>query len=75
MTTEQRVAYWQRRARDAERVAEFHEKEMASCQRWGERAYVEMRYLYGRVEFLYAEAVKRGATREDLTQPETWPAP
>lgn len=70
MTIEQRLAYWRQRARDAERVQGYIEAEMESFQRWMTHCFERERHLSDRCTFLYGEAMARGATREDLRQPE-----
>lgn len=66
MSVEDRVAYWQRRARDAERQVVAVEREIASMQRWGERAYVESRFFAERCVFLAGLAVAHGAAFDAL---------
>jgi len=70
MSETDRLAYWKRRARDAERRLEFEKEHNESTTRWAHRAFDEQNRLADRCTFLYGEAMARGATHEDLIQPE-----
>lgn len=69
MSIEQRLAYWQRRARDAERMKDYIEAEMESQRRWMTGCFNEERRLRERCTFLYGVAMQHGATRDELVQP------
>lgn len=66
MSAEDRVVYWQRRCRDAERVQTYIEREMESQRNWMSRCFDEERMLRDRCSFLYGAATARGATPEEL---------
>jgi hypothetical protein len=70
-----RVLYWQRRARDAERMLEFEKQETEHTRQWAVRAFDEQRRLSDRLTFVYGQAIAFGATAEDLIgpdQPQEW---
>jgi hypothetical protein len=71
MSAEDRVVYWQRRARDAERCLEYEKEHNESTLRWAHTSFSEARRAYDRCTFLYGLAVKHGATKEELAQ--AWP--
>lgn len=70
VSAEDRVKCWQRRARDAEHVKEYVEAEMESQRRWMTHCFDEERRLRDRCGFLYGEAMRLGATREQLVGPD-----
>lgn len=69
MSAADRLTYWQRRARDAEREALYVKVEMERQREWMQHCFDEERRLRDRCTFLYGEAMARGATRDELAQP------
>ena len=66
MTAPDRLVYWQRRARNAERIKAYTEAEMEANRRWMQHCFDEERRLAKRCEFLYGVAMAHGATHEEL---------
>jgi hypothetical protein len=66
VSADDRVAYWQRRARDAERRLEFEKEANESTTRWAHKAFEEERRLRDRCVELYGLAARHGATDEEL---------
>lgn len=66
MSAEDRVAYWQRRARDAERELEFAKRENEHTTAWAHKAVEEERRLRDRCVELYGLAARHGATDDEL---------
>lgn len=70
MSAEDRLRYWQRRARDAERELQWAKRDNEHTTQWAQRAFDEQRRLGDRLTFVYGVAVAHGATHEDLARPE-----
>lgn len=66
MSAEDRLAYWKRRARDAERRLEFEVERSEHTREWAQDAFKEERRLADRCTFLYGMAIKHGATPDSL---------
>lgn len=66
MALQDRLNYWQRRARHAEYMLQFSEREMESNRRWAQNAFEGERRLARRCEFLYGKAIQHGATTDEL---------
>jgi hypothetical protein len=67
VSVEQRLAYWQRRARDAERQLEYERDAYERCRSWAvDGPFAHIRRLEDRCTFLYGIAVTRGATTAEL---------
>jgi hypothetical protein len=64
--TATRLAYWQRRCRDAERRLEFEQEHNKQTLEWARNAFESERILARRCEFLYGVAIAHGATPEEL---------
>jgi hypothetical protein len=71
VSDEDRVTYWKRRARDAERCLEFEKEHDVRTREWAHRAFDDQRRLSDRCTYLYGLAVKHGATDEELRR--AWP--
>lgn len=69
MSADDRVRYWQRRARDAEWRILSLVREAKHTREWALEAFAEQRRLSERCTFLYGEATRLGATAEQLAQP------
>lgn len=70
MSAEDRVAYWQRRARDAERRLEFERDAYERCRSWAiDGPFKQIRHLEERCTFLYHLAASKGATDSELRGP------
>jgi hypothetical protein len=69
VSAEDQVIYWQRRARDAERMLEFEKQETEGTRRWAVRAFDEQRRLSDRLTFVYGVARSLGASDADLVGP------
>ena len=61
-----RLAYWQRRARDAERRLEFEKEHNERTTEWARNAFTQERKLADRCTFLYGKAIEHGATPDEL---------
>ena len=66
MTADDQLAYWKRRARDAERRLESEARFTANTTAWAHRAFDEQRRLGDRCTYLYGVARALGATHEEL---------
>lgn len=66
MGVEQQLAYWKRRARDAERRIEAEQRHNANTTVWAHKAFDEQRRLAERCTFLYGAAMRRGADHNEL---------
>ena len=71
MSLTDRLDYWKRRARDAERRLEFADEYNESTRQWAIRAFDEQRRLGDRLTFVYGVAIAHGATHDELKQPES----
>lgn len=69
MSVEDRLAYWKRRARDAERMLEFEAEHAKRTTAWAHRAFDEQRRLSDRLTFVYGKAKEHGATDDELRNP------
>lgn len=66
MSVEDRVAYWQRRTRQAENELEWAKRDMTHTTEWAHNAFAEERRLRDRCTYLYGLAAKHGATDDEL---------
>ncbi len=64
-----RLTYWQRRARDAERRVKVEQEHNENTRQWALKAFDEQKRLSERCEFLYGCAMALGAEHSDLRQP------
>ena len=64
--SDQRLDYWKRRARDAERRLEFEQEHNARTTEWAQNAFTRERRLADRCTFLYGMAIQHGATTDSL---------
>ena len=64
-----RLAYWQRRARDAERQLGFEVKYNLQTTAWAHEAFDEQRRLGDRLTYVCAVAIAHGATWDDIKGP------
>jgi hypothetical protein len=71
VSVENRLAYWKRRARDAERQLGFEQEHNENTRQWALQAFADQRRISDRCTYLYGLAVKHGATDEELRQ--AWP--
>lgn len=68
MSVEDRLAYWQRRARLAEREVEFERKQNEHTNRWAQEAFAEQRRLTDRLVHVIQVAMSRGVPIEAFNQ-------
>lgn len=66
MSVEDRLTYWKRRARDAERMGEYEKEHNKHTLAWAKDAFDEQRRLGDRCTQLYVLAARLGATDEQL---------
>lgn len=67
MTTEDRLVYWKRRCRDAERRLEYEQEHSEGTRQWALNAFTEERRLRERLTFVYGVARAHGATVQELS--------
>ena len=68
MSAEDRLDYWKRRARDAERQLDFEKEHNERTHQWALNAFDHERKLSDRCTYLYGLAAKHGATDDELRQ-------
>lgn len=66
MSAADRVLYWQRRARDAERMLQFEKEHNEHTLQWAREAFTEQRRMTDRCTVLYVLAARLGATDAQL---------
>ena len=64
-------AYWQRRARDAERRLAYEIEHNKTTTAWAHRAFDEQQRLGDRLTYVCAVAISNGATWDDIREPAT----
>ena len=69
MSAEQQLAYWKRRARDAERQLQCEVEYNTRQYAWMHKLIAEEFRLSDRCSFLYGKAIQFGATHDDLRKP------
>ncbi len=67
MSTEDRLRYWQVRARQAERLLKFEEDDRAHLLNWFNERISREHELSDRCAYLYGVARSLGATDNDLS--------
>jgi hypothetical protein len=60
VTTEHRLDYWKRRARDAESSLEYERRHNDHTREWAQQAFAEQRRLADRLHAVSALAAKHG---------------